>query len=709
MCGICGIVAPDGRYQPGDLDALARRMTAAMLHRGPDSGGHLADPGIALGMRRLSIIDRATGQQPLFNEDGSIAVVCNGEIYNFQELREELRGKGHRFHSVSDTEVIVHAYEEWDEECLSHLRGMFALAIYDRRRTAHRGARRLLLARDRLGIKPFYYACLDGGRVVFASEVRALLASGLVARELSPAGVESYLLFGSVSEPATLVDGVRSLPPGHALSLQVGPPINGCQPRQYWTLLPAASASAASASTTAVSTTAAPTPRAPVRTASIRAATAQAPAEGTPARALRTLLEDSIRVHLVADEPLGVFLSGGVDSTAIAALASQARAGVRCYTIRFREREFDESDVARRTATRLGVEHCELLVEAGEMLDGMDAALAALDQPSVDGINTYCVSAAVRRAGAKVALSGLGGDELFGGYRTFRWMASLGRLSAVARHSPAAMRHAGATAIAAAGAWMGRAGDSDRLAALCREPDALPHPFFFTRTIFDPDATRGLCRHNDHRDNDYRDNDHSDNGHGGNGHRHNGHHHNRRHDGGSQNGCRESEPWRRWNEDTSAVARQCGAFTAVSYLELRSYMLNTLLRDADAMSMAHSLELRVPLLDHHIVEFVSAQPDRVKQRAGAYKPLLVEALGDLLPPEVSERPKQGFTFPWATWIRGPLAPRVEAGLRDLAPPLARHLDPEAVNAAWAAFLAGRSGWLRPWSLFVLNEWTRRHL
>jgi asparagine synthase (glutamine-hydrolysing) len=691
MCGICGIVAPDGRHHPDDLDALARRMTAAMVHRGPDAAGHLADPGIALGMRRLSIIDRATGQQPLFNEDRSIAVVFNGEIYNFQELRDELRRKGHQFHSASDTEAIVHAYEEWDEECVSHLRGMFALAIYDRRRAAGRpGARRLLLARDRLGIKPLYYACLDGGRVVFASEVRALLASGLIARELSPAGVESYLLFGSVSEPATLVEGVRSLPPGHALSIAVGPPVNGCQPRQYWTLRPSISNRETTASSGSNGTS----------------GSNGANSVNDAARELRTLLEDSIRVHLVADEPLGVFLSGGVDSTAVAALASRAQAGVRCYTIRFREREFDESEVARRTAKHLGVEHCELLVEAGEMLDGMDAALAALDQPSVDGINTYCVSAAVRRAGAKVALSGLGGDELFGGYRTFRWMPSLGRLSTVARHSPAAMRHAGARAIAAAGAWMGRAGDTDRLAAMCHEPDALPHPFFFARTIFGPaaahrliarDAPAGLAAgiNGYHQDNGY-DGYHA-NADSGNGH-------------AARSAARgDSEPWRRWNADTAAAARHCDPFTAVSYLELRSYMLNTLLRDADTMSMAHSLELRVPLLDHPIVEFVSAQPDRVKQRAGAYKPLLVEALADLLPPEVSERPKQGFTFPWPTWIRGPLAPRVEAGLRDLAPPLARHLDAQAVNAAWTAFLAGRSGWLRPWSLFVLNEWTRRHL
>jgi len=615
-----------------------------MIHRGPDAAGDLDEPGIAMSMRRLSIIDRATGQQPQFNEDGDVAVISNGEIYNFQELRHELTRKGHRFCTLSDTEAIVHAYEEWGEACLSRLRGMFALAIYDRRTGVAGDDRRgrLLLARDRLGIKPLYYVRADG-LLLFASEVRALLASGVFTPELSPAGLESYLLFGSVSEPATLIEGVRSLPPGHALSVPLGPSSTECEPRQYWVLN----------STTNVQ---------PVNT--VRT-------DEPPARTLRTLLEDSIRVHLISDEPLGIFLSGGVDSTAVAALASRARSGVRCYTVRFSERQFDESEVARRTAKHLGVDHCELLVDSGEMLTGMDTAIGALDQPSVDGINTYCVSALVRRAGGKVALSGLGGDELFGGYRTFRWMPPLARLSAVARRTPRAVRWAGARAITTAGEWIGHPEDTDRLASIWREPDALPHPFFFTRTIFGPGEVTRLVN--------------------------------------PQPSRVESEPWRRWNDDTAAAAKTLDPFTAVSHLELRSYMLNTLLRDADAMSMAHSLELRVPLLDHPIVEFVSGQPSVVKRRNGAYKPLLVDALRDLLPPEVMDRSKQGFTFPWAEWTRGPLALRIESQLRDLTPALARCLDSEAVATTWRTFQAGRCSWLRPWSIYVLNEWVRHHL
>jgi asparagine synthase (glutamine-hydrolysing) len=669
MCGICGVVSLED-WRDANLARLVQPMMAAMWHRGPDASGHLEEPGLALGMRRLSIIDRATGSQPFWNEDHTVAVIFNGEIYNFEELRQELTRLGHHFRSRSDTEAIVHAFEQWEDDCLTRLRGMFALAIYDAR--TYEG-RRLLLARDRLGIKPLYYTRVNG-RLLFASEVRALLASGGVPREVSRDGLESYLLFGSVSEPATLIEGVRSLPPGHAMHVPVGGRAcrNGWEPRAYWTLPAAPSERTRGTRTGSASNGVSASASTPT------------PVSG-PARTLRALLEDSIRLHLVSDEPLGVFLSGGVDSTTIAALASRARAGVRCYTVTFREREFDESDVARRTARRLGVEHCELLVESGEMLEGLDAALGALDQPSVDGINTYCVSAAVRRAGAKVALSGLGGDELFGGYRTFRWMPTLDRLSAVARHTPHAMRSAGAYAISRAGGWIHRPEETDRLASLWREPDALPHPFFFARTVFGPGEVDGLVRRN------------------GSGRAVNG--------GGPAAGAfaPADGAWRHWNDETVRAANGVERFTAVSYLELRSYMLNTLLRDSDAMSMAHSLELRVPLLDHPIVEFVASQPDAIKRRNGAYKALLVEALGDLLPPEVSERPKRGFTFPWSQWMRGPLAPRVTARLHDLAPALDDRLDRQAVGAAWTAFQAGRYGWLRPWSLYVLNEWVRRHL
>ena len=638
MCGICGVVATDPRR---DVSVLTRQMMSALVHRGPDSAGALDEPGISLGMRRLSIIDRATGNQPVFNEDGDVAVIFNGEIYNFVELRCELEAAGHVFRSRSDTEAIVHAYEEWGDACLGRLRGMFGLAIYDRRRVVNgraQSGRRLLLARDRLGIKPLYYTRVDG-LLLFSSEVRSLLASRVVPREMSQAGLESYLLFGSVCEPATLIDGVRSLPPGHSLTIDGGAALNGCAPVSYWAL-PSGSANGSHT-------------------------------REETAHTLRALLEDSMRVHLISDEPLGVFLSGGVDSTTLAALAGRARSGVRCYTIRFSERDFDESDVARRTAAALGLQQEELQIGPSDMLGSLDAALDALDQPSVDGINTYCVAGAVRATGVKVALSGLGGDELFGGYRTFQWMPRLQQLSQAARLAPSALRRGGAKAIVSAGRWIDKAEETDRIAALWRDPDALPHPFFFARAVFGPREIHRLVR--------------------------------------PWMPAASGEAWRRWIRDTAETAGTLDGFTATSYLEIRSYMLNTLLRDADAMSMAHSLELRVPLLDHPVVEFVSAQPSASKQRSHAYKPLLVDAVGDLLPAEVLTRPKQGFTFPWRDWLRGPLAPRVESQFEQLAPALRGRLNDRAIFDAWTDFGSGRAGWLRPWSLYVLSEWSRRHL
>ena len=703
MCGICGVISVDDRATR-DLARFVPPMMGAMRHRGPDEAGRLDEPGIALGMRRLSIIDRETGSQPAYNEDRTIAVVSNGEIYNFAALRRELIEHGHQFRSRCDTEVIVHAYEQWGDACLTHLRGMFALAIYDRPR------RRLLLARDRLGIKPLYYTRV-GGRLLFASEVRALLASGLVARELSRDGLESYLLFGSVSEPATLIEGVRSLPPGHALPILVdGPAIHGRAtasamspaPYPYWTLPPM----------TAAPRNGAPHDRAPGGANGEggwdgakdggRGANGRSSGNGVnaavagrdAAHVLRRLLEDSVDLHLVSDEPLGVFLSGGVDSTTIAALASRARSGVRCYTITLpRARVRRVGGRARRTARRLGVEHCELLVEPSEMLDDLDSALSALDQPSVDGINTYCVSAAVRRAGAKVALSGLGGDELFGGYRTFRWMPALGRLSTVARWTPRSRVTPARMPLTTAGAWThSRGPDGSPGVDLARARRAAAsvllraHACSVRRggrvgepSIGTVDAAPSMRARAGRSP-------------------------------GDRTGCATSA-WRCWNDDTRAHGDG-----------LRSVRRRLVLRAA-VLHAEHAAARR--RCDEHgafagAARAAARPSDRgVRGRAdggGEVAPRRLQAAarrrapGDLLPREVSERPKRGFTFPWEQWMHGPLAPRVTTRLRDLAPALDPHLDRQAKSpSAWTAFQAGRNGWLRPWSLFVLDDWVRRHL
>lgn len=631
MCGICGIVG----LEPAErAEAVVRRMMDRMRHRGPDDEGLLARPGLTAGMRRLSIIDLTGGHQPIYNEDGTLAVVLNGEIYNYQPLRAELEKLGHRFATRSDTEVIVHGWETWGMDCVRRLRGMFAFAVVE---SAPGGPARLYLARDRLGIKPLYYAAA-GGALLFASEVRALLASGLIASRLSRTALESYLLFGSVGEPMTLVQGISSLPPGHLARVNPRAPAE-LRSEPYWGVADLASTS-------------------PLRDA--REARAR----------LRELLEESVRLHLLADVPLGVFLSSGIDSTALAALAARERAGIHTFTVIFPEQEYSEAAPARRTAERLGTAHSELMLSGAEVLAQIDDAVAALDQPTMDGINSYFVSGAARRAGLKVALSGLGGDEIFGGYETFRSTPRLERLGAISRWVPAPLRAATAPTVARLAGMRGRPDGARKLETAWRVPEAFPHPYFFTRALFTPDQVAGLALRN-----------------------------------GSAGA---PALWRAWLEQAARESAALDGFSRVSWLESRSYLVSTLLRDTDAVSMAHSLEVRVPLLDHALVEFVAALPEAAK-RGARPKALLVEALADLLPAEVVAQPKRTFTLPWERWLREELRKKVAAGLADLSPSLAPALEAQTVEQVWREFLAGATGWTRPWSLYVLNEWSRRNL
>jgi asparagine synthase (glutamine-hydrolysing) len=641
MCGICGVI---GEARGELAESRVRSMLASMVHRGPDDEGLLTKPGAVLGMRRLSIIDLGGGHQPIFNEDGTVGVVFNGEIYNFSHLRASLEARGHRFRTNSDTEAIVHAYEEWGERCLTHFRGMFALALWDGRAGSTQGESRVLLARDRLGIKPLYYAVADGA-LLFASEVRSLLASGAVARRLARESIEAYLLFGSVVEPTTLVQGVFSLPPGHSLMVSCRE-AHRSKPAPYWDLAQAALA---------------------LRKGDLPKTLPEA------AQVARPLLEEAVRSHLVADVPLGFFLSSGLDSTALVALASRERSGLHTFTIVFPEHEFSEAEIARRTAEHFGTEHRELMVSADEMLAQLPQAVGALDQPSMDGINTYFVSWAARQAGLKVALSGLGGDEVFGGYPTFRLtprVAALARLACALPESPRkALSHA-LVAFGRSGTSSSRTDALRKFGAIWTAPNAQPHPYFFTRLLFTPQQLQYLT---------------------------------------PTRKAGAPALWRSWLEQAAAGARDLRGDAGVSSLEMRAYMANTLLRDTDAMSMRHSLEVRVPLLDHPLVEFVTALPDGARRRRGVSKALLVEALGTLLPPEVIRQPKRTFTFPWQRWLRGPLGLEVAMRLGGLTPSLAEVLDPDEPQIVWRSFLNGRTGWARPWSLFVLNEWVRCHL
>jgi asparagine synthase (glutamine-hydrolysing) len=628
-------------------------MTAAMRHRGPDDEGFLENEpraaGLALGMRRLSIIDLAGGNQPIWNETHDVAVIQNGELYNYRELRERLSLCGHRFATQSDTEVIVHAWEEWGEDALNELRGMFAFALLDLRER-YATAPILLLARDPLGIKPLYYTQNAEG-FSFASEVRALLAGGSVEKRLSQDALTAYLLFGSVPEPVTMVEGVFSVPPGHRMLLYLPDRRRTPRARPWWD--PERS----------------PAARDPKKPRELSSA----------AKRLRPLLEDAVRAHLIADVPVGLFLSSGLDSGAIAALAAREQAGIQSFTLTFPGTSFDEAEAARAVAARCGTKHTEVPFTGDAALSHMNDALAAMDQPTMDGVNTYFVSWAARKMGLKVALSGLGGDELFAGYQTFADVPRLTKLVHAAWFVPAPLRRLLAPLVAAI-AGRNHAPDAGRKAAAAwAQPDSLPNPYYFARTVFPPGYVERLIQPR------YRASS------------------------VAADGVTLDPTWLGWLERNSNEARKLEPLAGVSWLELRTYMASTLLRDTDSVSMAQSLEVRVPLLDTPLMEFAGALPDKARCNAGVQKALLVEALGDLLPQEILSQKKRTFTLPWEEWLRGPLRGRIEASFADLAPSLAPFLRPEGVRALWSEFLAGKTSWSRPWSVYVLNEWCRRHL
>ena len=630
-----------------------RAMAAAMRHRGPDEEGFLTGearaPGLALGMRRLSIIDLPGGHQPIWNETHNVAVIFNGELYNYRELRERLSLCGHRFVTQSDTEILVHAWEEWGEDALNELRGMFAFALLDLRER-YATAPILFLARDPLGIKPLYYTQTPDG-FAFASEVRALLASGLAAKQISQDALTAYLLFGSVSEPVTLLEGVFSLPPGHRMLLYVPDRRRTPRARPWWD--PSHSPAARD--------------------------TRKPRDLSSAAKGLRPLLEDAVRAHLIADVPVGLFLSSGLDSGAIAALAARAQAGIKSFTLTFPGTAFDEAELASAVAKRCKTTHAEVPLDGSAILARLDEALAALDQPTMNGFNTYFVSWAAKEVGLKVALSGVGGDELFAGYQTFADTPRLAKLIRLAWFMPSALRRLVAPLVAGLSARRSSPDAPRKAAAAWTRPDSLPHAYYFARTLFPPGQLERTIEPRFRPSTINAD------------------------------GVTLEPTWLGWLERTADEARKLEPVAGISWMEMRTYMASTLLRDTDSVSMAQSLEVRVPLLDTLVVEFAESLPDAARWRPGTQKALLVEALGDLLPREILAQRKRTFTLPWEEWLRGPLRARVEASFASPAAALAPLLRPGGLHSVWSDFLAGKTSWSRPWSLYVLNEWCRRHL
>ena len=578
MCGICGTY--DYRTSvPPDPEVLSD-MLSVLYHRGPDEEGvHLAG-GVGLGMRRLSIIDLPGGHQPIANEDGTVIVVFNGEIYNYRELRSSLAARGHRFSTNSDTEVIVHLYEDAGDDCVQALRGMFGFAIWDARR------QRMLIARDRLGIKPVYY-CERGSILVFGSEIKAILQHPDVPVRLNAQALGDYLSLKYVPAPQTIFEGIHALPPAHILSCDR----NGVRVREYWRV--------------------SYTPR-----------HGKNAREAVCSEELEALLADCVRAHLVSDVPFGAFLSGGLDSSTIVALMSQElQSPVKTFSVGFRGQgeECSELPYARLVADRYGTDHNEVIVGARDLTDGAERVLWHLDQPIADNacLANYMLSAMASRH-VKMVLTGEGGDELFAGYARY----SGERLSPWFRMLPGVARRA---AVGASERLPGLRRPKLALFALCQADEGSRLVNWFP--LFNSEWKARLLS--------------------------------------DELGSMVSPlgPERAFQQ-CLAQSDATDPLNRMLCADTKLWLADDLLARGDKMCMANSLEARVPLLDHKLVEFAASLPPGLKIRRLTRKYLFRNVARKLLPPEIIERRKQGFPMPFATWFRDEARPMV----RDLLSP-----------------------------------------
>jgi asparagine synthase (glutamine-hydrolysing) len=638
MCSIAGLLrsgAEEGTGASAPRAVLAQMMQA-LRHRGPDDEGvwistpTMADKSLTAGLAntRLAILDLSvSGHQPMFDAASGLHLTYNGECYNYRELRRELGNTAGEWQSQTDTEVVLRAFGRWGQAAFGKLRGMFALALWDETRQT------LVLARDPFGIKPLYYYH-ETNHFVFASELRALLASELVPRRLSKAGLTSYLHTGSVIAPETIIEGVRSITPGHYVTVEQRP--DG----QLVVLeLPYADHL--------------------FSTAGISPVTSREEA----VTQLRELLEESVRLHLVSDVPLGLFLSGGIDSSALVALMGRVtRERPKTFSVVFAEEKFTEATQARMVAEKFNTEHTEVHLNEERLLNLLPAATAAQDQPTMDGINTYVVAKAVKEAGITVALSGLGGDELFAGYATFQRALRLRQMARI----PSFLRHGAAT--------LGRqlfngSVQRNKLWQLVMSDGSPAAAYAISRQLFSANEIAAL----------YPDS--------------------------TNNKAATAMP----QPALAATLPEHDPINAISLCELRGYMANTLLRDTDFMSMAHSLEVRVPFVDAKVAGFVLGLPGAWKLNGGKPKPLLLAALGDLLPANIMRHPKMGFTLPFEQWMQSRLRPAIEAVFADDGQFTALGIHPRAVNNIWRRFLRDPQGigWSRPWALYILAGWCKR--
>ncbi|MCX7703699.1 MAG: asparagine synthase (glutamine-hydrolyzing) [Planctomycetota bacterium] len=606
MCGIAGIVSEKNVSGAGEA---IKRMTDAMKHRGPDGEGFYRSSNgcCLLGHRRLAIIDLSeNAAQPMSNEDGSLQLVFNGEIYNFKELRKELESYGHRFHSNSDSETILHGYEQWREKCVERLRGMFAFAIWDEREE------RLFIARDRFGVKPLYYHQKDG-MFIFASEVRALLASGFVPRKLDKEGVIGFLNFGACPDTLTLIDGIRLLKPAHYLVVKDGEIIEN---KEYWQI--------------------------PLQwTNDISSSEAL--------ESVKELLRESIRLRLISDVPLGIFLSGGVDSSTIAVIAAKLGQRIKTLSIVFKEENFNEQRYSSAVAKQINSEHTEILLTAEDFQHLWRASLDSMDLPTADGINTWFVSKAAKDAGLTVALAGVGGDDVFWGYipykrvrRHVQILKTLSFLRPVLRQI--SFLH-----------------PKDKFPALFLSGDASTRYYLAERGCIIDRMLQSVVTEDFLKSSDF-------------------------------------DPLKYL---VSLIPYESHPLPLEIHqmFELRVYMHNQLLRDIDFMGMSHSLEIREPLLDHRLIEYVLSLP--VETRIGKRQKWLLVDAAENIPKECVERPKMGFTFPFAIWFRKHLLSDVKAMFFSAPKEI---FSQNGLERLWQRFVNGKIHWSRVWAICAFSYW-----
>lgn len=615
MCGIAGIL--NIGHEKANKTAI-QIMTSAIAHRGPDHEGIFVSKKIALGHRRLSIIDLSeAANQPMIDFTGRYIIIYNGEIYNYREVRAQL--PSYPFHTQSDSEVILAAFSKWGTDCLSRLNGMFAFAIWDKEEEV------LFVARDRLGKKPFYYF-LSGEYFVFSSEIRSMLASGLVPRELDKMHLGEYFLYQATLGAHTLVKNVRQLQAGHFAIIKDG--IFTEVP--YWEYK------------------------------NIRPATEDY--EGAKKK-VKELFIDSVRLRLVSDVPVGAFLSGGIDSSlVVACMAELANGPIDTYNVSFTEKKYDESSYAQLIATKYHTHHHRIIIKPGEFLDSIEEILNAIDSPSGDGPNTYLVSKHTRQAGIKVALSGLGGDELFAGYQYFMMYHKLIRNKRFTK-LPLPIRKRLATGVLKL--------SSDRkynkLASILNlKKWDLPSLYPVFR------GSGSIAETNSLLSEPFRDDD-------------------------------IEIKLKEIDHDTSWM----GHLSKASIGEIELYTRDVLLKDTDQMAMAHALEVRAPFFDYRLVEYVLSLPDIFKYPTSPKK-MLVESLAPRIPLEIVNRPKMGFTLPIHDWLKNQLSGMADERIKYLAD--RKEFNSDVILRKWMEFKKGNPKilWTSIWNQVILSDWLQRN-